>query len=300
MLLLTSVLLLALSRAELIARFKAPIITQADGMIKVYADCPEDMRREYQVPVARFATETVRALDRMLKRRGGKLAAPHLVIHLGDVRTNRTDVLSRAVTNGTHVITRITLPSPGFADLTRFRAEVIRAYYRGLRGEELTVDAALDIFRATDPELRRADEQVELAEFVHEGRGDHERGLELMRKIITPGRATRQDVLIFASRLFLYPPYRCLRFAGRYDRLSFREALDFARIDPRVRVVAYAKAGELPAFGGGRGETLQRTAYAYMDYLLALAEGKRDDEELKDLLEKADSLLNVTYEQCVE
>lgn len=299
MLLLTSVLLLALSRAELIARFKAPVITQADGMIKVYADCPEDMRSEYQVPVARFATETVRVFDRQ-QRREGKFTEPHIVIHLGDVRTNRTDVLARAETNGTHVLTRITLPSPAFADLTQFRIAVIRAYFRAIRGEELTDEAALDAFRATDPEVRRADERARREAFLREGRGDHEQGLELIRKIISPGRATRSDVLIFASRLFLYPPYRCLPFVGRYDKLSFREALDFARIDPRVRVVAYAKAGELPAFGGGRGETLQRAAYAYMDYLLALAEGKRDDEELKDLLEMADGLLNAAYEQCVE
>lgn len=300
MLLLTSVLLLALSRAELIARFKAPIITQADGMIKVYADCPEDLRREYQVPVARFATETVRTLAQRERREEGKFARPHIVIHLGEVRTNRTDVLAHAVTNGTHVITRILLPSPAYADLTRFRAEVIRAYFRGVRGTELSVESALEAFRAADPQSRMADERARLKAFLQEGRGEHEQGLELIRKIISPGRATRQEILIFASRLFLYPPYQCLRFVGRYDRLSFREALNFARIDPRIRIAAYAKAGELPAFGGGRGETLQRAAYAYMDYLLALAEGERNEEELRDLLEKADGLLNVAYEQCVE
>lgn len=300
MLLLTSALVFALSRAELIARFKSPIITQADGMIRVYADCPEDLRSEYQVPVARFAAETVRALAQGQKRKEGRFAQPHIVIHLGDVRTNRTDVLSRAVTNGTHVLTRITLPSPAFADLTRFRAEVVRAYFRAIRGQEVSVEGALDAFRATDPEARKAEERARLAAFLQEGQGDYERGLELMRKISSPGRASRLDILIFASRLFLYPPYHCLRFMGRFDKLSFREALNFARMDPRIRVVAYAKASELLAFGGGRGQTLQLAAYAYMDYLMALAEGRRDDEELKDLLEKADGLLNAAYEQCVE
>ena len=32
--------LLALSRAELIERFKAPVLTQADVMVSVYANCP--------------------------------------------------------------------------------------------------------------------------------------------------------------------------------------------------------------------------------------------------------------------
>ena len=45
--LLLSLALLALTRAEILERFKAPVVTQSDGLVKVYANCPEDMRREF-------------------------------------------------------------------------------------------------------------------------------------------------------------------------------------------------------------------------------------------------------------
>lgn len=292
-------LMLALSRAELIARMKAPVITHADGLVRVYADCPEDMRREYQTPVARFAADTVQQLNRYYHFAPVKHPEPQIVISIGEVRTNRTDVLARATTNGQQVVTRIFLPSPGFADLVRFRTEVVRAYCRARRGEELSPAAAEELSRLADPRLRTADERRELEAFLREGRGGHERGLELMRKVIEPGRATRQDVLIFASRLFLYPPYYGQAFVGGFQQLSFREALDFVKIDPRVRVLAYAKAGEMPAFGAGRSPALRKAAYAYMDYLFALSED-RDEEELRDFLEKAEGLLNEAYEQCSE
>ena len=40
--------MLALTRAELVARMKAPVLTMSEGLVQVYADCPEDMRIEYQ------------------------------------------------------------------------------------------------------------------------------------------------------------------------------------------------------------------------------------------------------------
>jgi len=297
---LATVLLLALSRAELIARMKAPIITQADGMVRVYADCPEDMRREYQTPVARFAAETMKALDRHYKRVSARVAEPVLVIHLGEKRTNDTSVVVRAVTNDTRVLTRIFLPSPGFTDLQRLRTEVVLAYHRGIRHEEVSPEVADRTYLLSDPTMRIACERRELEEFIVRGKGEHEHGLELMRKIVEPGKATRRDVLIFASRLFLYPPQYGQLFAERYSKLSFREAMDCVKIDPRVRIVAFVKAREMPLYGGGRGPLMQRAAYAYMDFLLALAEGKCEERELKEFLEKADGLLNQAYEQCVE
>ena len=60
--LLAVIALLALTRAELVARMKAPVLTMTEGLVKVYADCPEDMRRDYQMPVARFAADTVKSL----------------------------------------------------------------------------------------------------------------------------------------------------------------------------------------------------------------------------------------------
>ena len=69
MLVLTTALLLALSRAEIIERFKAPVVTQSDGLVKVYANCPEDMRREFQTPIARFAADTVQMLYQGLAKK---------------------------------------------------------------------------------------------------------------------------------------------------------------------------------------------------------------------------------------
>ena len=60
--LLAGLVLMALTRAEIIERFRSPVVTQADGLVKVYADCPEDMRREFQSPIARFAADTVQTL----------------------------------------------------------------------------------------------------------------------------------------------------------------------------------------------------------------------------------------------
>ena len=36
----------ALTRAELIERFKAPPLTKVSGLVQVVADCPAEMRRE--------------------------------------------------------------------------------------------------------------------------------------------------------------------------------------------------------------------------------------------------------------
>ena len=43
-----ALLLLALTRAEIVQRMRAPVITQSEGLVRVYADCPEDVRREFQ------------------------------------------------------------------------------------------------------------------------------------------------------------------------------------------------------------------------------------------------------------
>ena len=67
--LLLSLALLALTRAEIIERFKAPVVTQADGLVRVFADCPEDMRREFQSPIARFAADTVQTLYQGLAKK---------------------------------------------------------------------------------------------------------------------------------------------------------------------------------------------------------------------------------------
>ena len=295
---LATIALMALTRAEIIERFKAPVITQADGLVQVFANCPEDMRREYQSPIARFVTDTVQALYGGVRKRPIRFRKPGIVIHVGDVRTNLTEVVARVATNDSRVVSRIYVKSPGSADLERLRTEVIKAFYRCVEGAELSDAEAVLAYRHAVPALRIADERRQL-ELWLQGKGeikDDEEGLRLMRKVIAPGQASRRDVLIFASRLYLYPPWNDMRFAGRFDCLSFREALACAKVDPFVRIVAAVKSKELPVFGGGRSEELAAAAVAYRAYLLALARGEANEDVLTKLLDDADEKLNVAFE----
>ena len=43
--LIATILLAALTKAEIIDRFRAAPVTQLDGLVQVYGDCPADMRR---------------------------------------------------------------------------------------------------------------------------------------------------------------------------------------------------------------------------------------------------------------
>ena len=297
---LAAILLLALSRAEIVARFKAPVVTQAEGFVRVYADCPEDMRREFQMPVASFAAETVKTLRRGLSMKSERCPSPGIVISVGDVRTNDSSVVARAVTNGADVVTRIYVRAPGYASLERLRIEVVKGFFRRVRRVELSDSEAVAAYRSADPELRVADERRRLEEWLATGRGvaDDEEGIALMRRILRPGVASPRDILVFASRLYLYPPLHGQRFAGRYDCLSFRDAVACAPADPFVRRLALAKASEVPVFGGGRGAAMTAAANAYTQFLLELARGEKDSEGLLRMLDEADTLLNVAFEEA--
>lgn len=296
---LAAILLLALSRAEIIARFKAPVVTQAEGMVRVFADCPEDMRREYQMPIASFAADTVKALRRSLSIRSERSATPGIVIYVGEVRTNVSTVVARAVTNGASVVSRIYIPAPGYADVDRLRLEIVKGFYRRVRGTELSDEQAAAAFRATDPRMRLEDECRRLEAWLETGVGvDDEEGLRLMRRILSPGRAFPRDVLVFAARLYLYPPQYDLRFAGRHDCLSFRDAIACVGAEPAIRPLALIKAREMPVFGGGRGDALAAAADAYMRFLLELAKGEVDEAGLARMLDEADVLLNVAFEEA--
>ena len=290
--------LLALTRAEIIERMRAPVVTQADGMVQVFADCPEDMRREFQSPVARFAADTVKTLSAGLSIKPERRRQPGIVIHVGDVRTNVSDVVARAVTNDTRVFTRIKVRAPAYADLGRFRLEVVKAFFRCVRSQELSDDEARRVYRSADPVLRVEDERIALEDWFCRGRGSDEEGFRLMRKVLKPGFASRRDVLLFASRLYLYPPQYDLMFADGSDTLSFRDAVTLSRKDPLVRLVAAAKANMLPVFGGGRGKQLSDAADVYRVFLLELAAGKSDDTRLLDILDEADIRLNIAYERA--
>ena len=298
--LLSTVLVMALTRAEILERFRAPVVTQADGLVKVYADCPEDMRREYQGPIASFAAETVKTLYQGLAKKPVRFEKPGIVIHIGDVRTNVTTVTSAVSTNQDRVISRIYVASPGYADLYRLRLEIVQAFFRSVEKHEVSEQEAVSAYRKGDPALRVQDERMKLEDWLA-GRGtrDDEEGIRLMRRVFEPGKSSPRDILIFASRLYLYPPQYDIRFLGRFDRLSFREAVRFGRTDPIVRLMAYRKALELPVLGGGRSPELTVAANAYQAFLFEFAKGEKGEKELKRLLDTADEQLNVAYEKSL-
>lgn len=300
MVILSTVLVMALTRAEILERFRAPVVTQADGLVQVYADCPEDLRREYQSPIASFAAETVKTLYQGQAKKPVRFDRAGILIHIGDVRTNVTEVTSQAFTNDNRVVTRIRVKAPGYADLYRLRLEIVRAFFRSTEKREVTEAEAIAAYRKGDPVLRIFDERMKLEDWLA-GRGtrDDEEGIRLMRRVFEPGKSSPRDILIFASRLYLYPPQYDIRFLGRFDRLSFREAVRFGRRDPVVRLVAYRKALELPVLGGGRSPELTAAANAYQAFLFELAKGERDEKGLKRLLDTADEQLNVAYEKSL-
>ncbi|MBR4938963.1 MAG: hypothetical protein IKZ22_08850 [Kiritimatiellae bacterium] len=290
-----SILVFALTRAEILERMRAPVVTQAEGLVQVFASCPEDMRREYQMPIASFAAETVKSLYRGLNMRPERFSKARIIIHVGSVRTNLPEIVAKADSGRT----RIYVKAPGYADIGRLRTEITKAFFRAVKGEELDDAGAARAFRRSRPELRIADEREELERWIKNGEGDDERNLALMRRILKPGEATRRDVLIFASRLFLYPAALDRKFCGRYDNVSFKEAATLAKEDPSVRLAARRKADEIVVFGGGRGEELSAAAAAYRDFLLALAAAEPDGR-LEELLDAADVKLNVAFEGAVK
>ena len=298
MALFATVLLLAISRAEMVERFKAPVLTQADGFAKVYATCSVDIRREYQAPVARFAGETLTALARAAKQPFARADSPRVIIHLGDVRTNRADVVVRVATNDAAVVTRLYLPSPAHADLARLRLEIVRAYCRAREGVELTDAEAGERWRMTDPDYRLARDRRRLQDWLEKGAGDVDEGLRLLYRVFRPGTLSRIEARVFASRLWLYPPSFAEPFAGRFDALSFKDAIRYAKDDPAIRRAARQKADEMPVFGGGRGDKLKDAAAIYRVFLMSLADEKTSSEDLETILEVADMALNLAYEEA--
>ena len=143
--------------------------------------------------------------------------------------------------------------------------------------------------------MRIADERDGLERWIDGEGGDDEYNLALMRRILKPGEATRRDVLVFASRLFLYPETFDQKFCGKYECVSFKDAIVLSKEDARIRLVARRKADEVVVIGGGRGEALADAAASYRAFLLALA-GGAEKEKLEELLDAADVNLNVAFE----
>lgn len=306
---LASFILFALTRAEFIQRLQSPAITQADGLVKVYAHCDEDIRREYQGPVGSFASDTIQTLYRVQLTKSRHFDKPGIMIFLGNERTNNTEVVSTVTTNDTRLITRIYLKSPGFCDLETFRRELTRGFYRSVKNTEISEEKAEKILKLSDPKYRLALERKKVEAWLsgnpireegvlppateEEFFAETEAELVRYRKVLEPGVASRRDVLTFASRLRLYPRAYDEKFVGGADVLTFSEAIALAPKDPRVRILAHFKANEMSVFAGGRGEYLMDAAEAYVVFLNALARGEKSPTELESLLALADTKLKV-------
>lgn len=290
-------------RAELLARLKAPAITKVNGLVRVFADCPEDMRREYQMPAASFAANTCRSLYAHFKIAPPRFAEPGIIVHVGDERTNDTSVVSAAATrrDGTR-FTRIRLNAPAYSDLEKFRLAVVRAFMFAVKGEEIDDKAAFAVLIEADPQARTEMHYAEIDRWLHgeKTHGDDEEMLKLCRSVLDPGDARPSDVLRFASRLFLYPASFDKPFAGGRDSCTFAQAIELAKEDPRVRLAALEKAPQMVLFGGGRGEELCAAAESYSRFLFAIARGKDDAGALREMLADAELKLNIALEKARE
>ncbi len=124
-------------------------------------------------------------------------------------------------------------------------------------------------------------------------RASDERFARLTRAVLSPGRASDWDLLVFTSRLLLYPLVFDRRNGISY---TFREAVDLAAERNDVREAAWQKAREMPFCAIGRGDALADAAMSYREFLVAAAQGK-SAEELKPLLEAADGKMNAILEE---
>ena len=301
MILAVTALMLALTRAEIIERFKAPTLTKVNGLIEVVADCPEDMRREYQGPVSNFASEICKHLYMAGNVREKTFLKPGILIFVGDSKTNNTTVVSSAKRrkDGSEYM-RIYLPSPAYSNLDRLRTEVVKGYALAVLGQTLDDKGAVKLLRSAFPRLKADDEYAELAKW-REGEldgHDDEYFLKLERTIITPGEAREKDVLDFAAKLRFYPGNICVPFCNKYPVLDYREAIPLAKEDIRIRLEAANSFSKVVVYGGGRGVALADASQAYSKFLRELAAYKLSEEELGELLDEADKLLAIALEEA--
>jgi hypothetical protein len=298
-----AILVLALTRAEILQRMRSPVVRQADGLIKVYAHCPEDMRREFQQPIARFASETVGALYSSLSIKPVKFDNALIALYVGDVRTNDNTVITKVRDTQSGRRSNIYIFSPGYADLDRLRLEIVKAFFRAVKNEDISDETALKVYRRTDPKARIKEDRESLERWLKGEKGDDgsdmddEAYLKLLRKVLEPGKASRRDILVFASRHFLYPKTFDSPFLGRYHSVSFRDAVSLAKKDYAIRLCAYDKAGEMILFGGGRGELMSESSRLYWRFLIELAKYQKSEKELLSLLDEAESKLCQALEE---
>ncbi|MCR5413282.1 MAG: hypothetical protein K6F50_00970 [Kiritimatiellae bacterium] len=291
----------ALTRAEIIDRFKAPAMVKVSGLVQVVGDCPADMRREFQGPIAVFAAGVCKKLYLADRRQPAVFKEPGISIYVGDGRTNDTSVVVKTERRESgEPVTRIRLPSPATSDLDRLRIEIVKAYALAVNGETLDDARAGAVLRAADPDLKDDWEYAQIDRWLKGEKVDRddEGMLRLFRAVITPGVARESDVLRFASRLRLYPHSFDMPFAGRFHDCTFKDAMALAKTDPRIRFAALAKSREIVLAGCGRGEELAAAAEAYSKFLFELSRGVVEGKELSALLEDADMKFEIALESA--
>lgn len=301
MTILCAILAATLTRAELLERMRTPPMTRSQGLVQVFANCPADMREEFQAPVARFVSKVCADLYSSTTNAPVKFASPGIAVIIGDGRTNDASVVSKVyVRDDGSRFTRIFLPSPGYSDIDRFRSEIAEAFVRAVEKREADKDRLNAILRDLDPKKRVDHKYEEIERWIRgeKTESDDEEIIKLMRSVLQPGVARQSDVLRFASRLYLHSPYFNYPLAGKYRTCTFRQAVEIMKTDPTVRFVAFKKAPLMVAYGGGRGEALTMAAQAYCDFLFELGKAKKTEEELLDMLEDADIKLNVAFEEA--
>jgi hypothetical protein len=310
MFLLSLILAATLSRSELIERMRAFPVTRCAGLVQVYAHCPADMRDEYQMPVATFVSKLCDdiasskadiAFLSSATNMPSKYTDAGIMVIIGDTRTNDASVVSRPFKRKDgSCCTRIFLPAPAYSDIERLRLEIVKAYCFSVAKKTVGDEEAKRILRDSNPQLRIDHKYDEIDRWLRGEKtdGGDEEMLKLCRTVLQPGVARESDVLRFASRLCLYPLLYRYPLAGKYRCCSFSQALDIFTLDPTVRYVAYLKAPQIVAYGGGRGEHLASAAEAYSEFLFELAKAKKNREELLQMLEAADIKLNVALEEA--
>ena len=299
--LLCSILLFALTRNEIIARFRIAPITKLDGLVQVFADCPEDMRREFHLPVAGYVADICRSLYGAHPDRRRHFQEPGIIVSVGDERTNNAAIaVSEKIRPGGEYCTRLKILSPGYADMEKLRIETAKAFYLAVMGERIGDDEALTRLRRANPETCLADKYAAIGRWMNGEKVDasDEEMLKLARSVLQPGVAYPQDILRFASRLCLYPETFSAPFCGKYRYLDYRSAVKLAKIDGRIRFIAYMKIPEIIAYGGGRGELMSEASTLYAAFLRELAAGKMQERELTEILDQADLKLNLAMEEA--
>jgi len=298
--LLTSCFLLltsfALTREEIVERFRAMPVVKVDGLVEVVPDCSAETRREYQQRIAGNAGDLCRSLYRADCLSPKRFKEPGIVIVMGDSTNAVTNVVSRVVerADGSQS-TRILLPSPAHADQHSYILAVARAYFLAVHGKTVDDKAAWHALMSSSPELRAAETCGRLADWSERGiytdEMDDEAYLKLSRKVLLPGRLAKRELAGFASRLYLYPLAYDAPFCGKYTSIDFETAVRLRKRDLSIRFAAFVKAKQVLIFGAGRGEELQAAAEAYSDFLTELGRDEKTDGELLALLDTAEGRL---------